>query len=198
MIQEVAAGFGALSFGSAAKRESCLAQRVGCLKHRKSAPTLLAQRMARRLNRSVGQSASCREPSTASMGQPAAAAALGLRRRRGMRWAWRGKMSAARRRIGAMAVRAKRAATDAKVIRLRGKALPSLGKEVFLVRVGSAKRPPRSANRSDEAGDRPKIGKGTEQARHQQAGSLLGSCPREGRRIFGLRRGHGKGRAGGG
>lgn len=43
------------------------------------------------------------------------------------------------------------ARADAKVIRLRGKALPSLGKEVVLVRVGSAKRPTRSANRSDEA-----------------------------------------------
>lgn len=50
-----------------------------------------------------------------------------------------------------MAARAKRAAADVKVIRLRGKALPSLDKEVVLVRVGSARRLPRSANRSDEA-----------------------------------------------
>lgn len=50
-----------------------------------------------------------------------------------------------------MAAIAKRAAAAAKVIRLRGKALPSLDKEIVLVRIGSAKRPRRSVNRSDEA-----------------------------------------------
>ena len=50
-----------------------------------------------------------------------------------------------------MAARARRSAAGAKVIRLRGKALPSLDKEVVLVRVGSAKRPPRSVTRSEEA-----------------------------------------------
>jgi hypothetical protein len=49
-----------------------------------------------------------------------------------------------------MAARARRSAAGAKV-RLRGKAFPSLDKEVVLVRVGSAKRPPRSVIRSEEA-----------------------------------------------
>lgn len=50
-----------------------------------------------------------------------------------------------------MAARAKKSAAGAKVIRLRGKALPALDKEVVLVRVGKNKRPRRSVNQSDEA-----------------------------------------------
>lgn len=50
-----------------------------------------------------------------------------------------------------MAARAKKSATGAKVIRLRGKALPAFDKEVVLVRVGKTRRPPRSVSRSDEA-----------------------------------------------
>ena len=52
-----------------------------------------------------------------------------------------------------MAAIAKKSASGAKggMVRLRGRALPSLDKEVVLVRVGKAKRPPRSSKRSDEA-----------------------------------------------
>jgi hypothetical protein len=50
-----------------------------------------------------------------------------------------------------MAVKAKKSAAAAKVIRLRGKALPSLDREVVLVRVGKSKRPRGYVDRSGEA-----------------------------------------------
>lgn len=52
-----------------------------------------------------------------------------------------------------MAARAKKSAAGTRggVVHLRGRVLPSVDKEVVVVRVGKAKRPRRPANKSDEA-----------------------------------------------